>query len=141
MRTFQVGSAVVRVHVEHEATDGRFALIEWEFPPGAPAPPQHVHHDASETFFVIEGELTVPSGDGAITLTAGQSLHVTPGMPHTLANRSDSTARALELFSPGELIGLVEEMGRVFAAAAAGGGKPDPAHVADALARFNSAAA
>lgn len=141
LRTFNVGTATVRVHVEKDATDGRFALIEWGFPPGAPAPPQHVHHDASETFFVIEGELTVPSGDDLITLTAGHSLHVTPGMPHTLSNRSDKTARALELFSPGDLIGLVEEMGRVFAAAAAAGQPPDPATVATALAAFNSEAA
>lgn len=121
--------------MEAAATGGRFALIEWTFPPGAPAPPRHVHHHASETFYVLEGELHVPMADGVVRAPAGTCVHVPPRTVHTLDNPGRDTARALELFCPGSLIGIVEEVGRIFAA----GLPPDREALLAAFARHDSA--
>jgi mannose-6-phosphate isomerase-like protein (cupin superfamily) len=104
------------VKVENGAPDAAFSLIEWTIPPGAPAPPRHVHRRGSETFYILEGELEFPLDDTIVRGTPGACLHVPPGTAHTLSNRGDRPARALELFVPGELMGLVEEVGKVFAA-------------------------
>lgn len=45
----------------------------------------------------------------------GTCLHIPPGTAHTLANPGTLPARALELFVPGSLMGLVEGVGRIFA--------------------------
>ncbi|WP_052434836.1 cupin domain-containing protein [Streptacidiphilus melanogenes] len=136
-RRFTVGPSSVLVKVSAAETGGRFALIEWTIPPGAPAPPRHIHRNASETFFVLDGSLSFPLDEGTVTACAGDCLHVPPGTAHTLANAGDRPVRALELFAPGALMGLVEEVGQVFAA----GPRPDRAALLAAFARHDSALA
>lgn len=114
-RRFSVGPSEVLVRVESETTGGQFALIEWTIPPGAPAPPQHVHHDGSETFYVLVGELEFALAGGPVRAPAGSCLHVPAGAVHTLSNPGSTPARALELFLPGRLAGLIEAVGGVFA--------------------------
>lgn len=115
-RAFTVASSHVLVKVENGAPDAAFSLIEWTIPPGAPAPPLHVHRRGSETFYVLEGELQFPLDDTTVHAGPGACLHVPPGTTHTLSNAGEQTARALEFFVPGDLMGLVEEVGQVFAA-------------------------
>ncbi len=134
-QSFSVGPSTVSVKVERLATGDGFALIEWTIPPGAPAPPQHVHHRGSETFFVLEGELEFPLADRVVRAVAGTCLHVPPGTVHTLANPRNVPARALELFCPGTLMGLIEDVGRVFAS----GLPPDRDQLLAAFARYDSA--
>jgi mannose-6-phosphate isomerase-like protein (cupin superfamily) len=136
-RPFTVGPSRVEVKVEGTETDGRFSMIQWEFPPGAPAPPQHIHHDASETFYVIEGELEFPLGDRVVQVGPGCSLHIPAGTAHTISNPGAVLARALEIFCPGSLMGLVEEMGRIFS----DGFPPDQKRVQAAFQKFNSSLA
>ena len=136
-RPFTVGPSRVEVKVEGAETDGRFSIIQWEFPPGAPAPPQHIHHDASETFYVLEGELEFPLGERIVKAGPGAALHIPAGTAHTISNPGTVVARALEIFCPGSLMGLVEEMGHIFA----DGFPPDQARVQAAFARFNSSLA
>jgi mannose-6-phosphate isomerase-like protein (cupin superfamily) len=46
------------------------------------ATPLHVHHDTDETFYVIEGELTVVLGDERIEARAGDFVLGPRGVPH-----------------------------------------------------------
>ncbi len=114
-RRFAVGTSHVRVKVENGEPGGAFSLIEWTIPPGAPAPPRHVHREGSETFFILEGTLQFPLADRTVSAAAGACLHIPPGTAHTLANEGEVAARALELFVPGSLLGLVEAVGQLFA--------------------------
>jgi quercetin dioxygenase-like cupin family protein len=48
-----------------EETQGQFALIEALARKGN-VPPRHIHHREDETFYVLEGEITVSVGDRTI---------------------------------------------------------------------------
>lgn len=133
-RSFQVGTSTVRVRVDNGDPAGAFSLIEWTVPPGAPAPPRHVHSEGSETFYILEGTLSFPLADRILSASAGDCLHIPPGTPHTLANDADLPARALELFVPGSLMGLIEEVGAVFAV----GKPPEPGALEAVFARHAS---
>ncbi|HVC21871.1 MAG TPA: cupin domain-containing protein [Candidatus Dormibacteraeota bacterium] len=133
-RTFTVGTSRVVVKVQDGEPAAAFSLIEWSIPPGAPAPPRHIHHEGSETFFVLEGELTFPLAESRVVVVAGGCLHLPPGTPHTLANEGAVMARALEMFVPGSLMGLVEDVGALFAS----GMPPDRARLLEVFTRHAS---
>jgi quercetin dioxygenase-like cupin family protein len=104
---------VVRPKLTGEQTGGRFALWEGVLPHGA-APPLH-SHPQDETFYVLEGEVTIwlvepelldqpgspPSwiGSRGRRCTAGAVAYAPGGTAHTFRVSSD-TARMLFLSTP-----------------------------------------
>jgi quercetin dioxygenase-like cupin family protein len=54
------------------------------------ATPLHVHRDYDETFYVIEGELTVFVGDGRLEARAGDFVVGPRGVPHAWIVTSES---------------------------------------------------
>jgi uncharacterized RmlC-like cupin family protein len=59
----------------------------------------HVHHHDDETFYVVDGEVTVFAGDQRIELRAGDYAFVPQGTSHAYLVRSER-ARMLITFSP-----------------------------------------
>ena len=53
-------------------TNGKSTLCEMELPPNAKGVPPHFHNSYTETFTVLEGELTVKIGKETITLKKGK---------------------------------------------------------------------
>jgi quercetin dioxygenase-like cupin family protein len=102
------------VRVPGEATQGRFALIEFLFPHRT-SPPLHTHPQ-DESYIVLEGRLTVQAGDQRFELEAGGSAVVPMGVPHTFRVASE-TARVLVLSTPAGLERFVRD-GSVPASAA-----------------------
>ncbi len=81
-----------------EDTGGAFALMEGSAPRG-PAAPLHVQPNEDETFYVLEGDLTVHIDGEEITASVGSTVFIPRGTPH--AFRVDSeTARLLVLNTP-----------------------------------------
>ncbi|GAA5176415.1 hypothetical protein GCM10023321_84740 [Pseudonocardia eucalypti] len=74
-------------------------------------PPLHVHAEQDDTFYVLEGVLTVQSGDEIIDLEPGDFLTVPPGVPHTFDNvRADQpTVRAINIMTPGGYAEAIDE--------------------------------
>src|SRR5439155_20502578 len=64
-----------------EASDGRFALIEFLFPRHA-SPPLHTHPQ-DESYIVQEGLLTVQAGEQRFELAPGAAALVPMGVAHT----------------------------------------------------------
>lgn len=87
-----------------EASEGRFALIEFLFPRHA-SPPLHTHPQ-DESYIVVEGRLTVQAGDERFELEAGAAAVIPMGVAHTFRVESD-TARVLVLSTPAGLERMV----------------------------------
>jgi quercetin dioxygenase-like cupin family protein len=104
-RLWFVGT-LATIRVPGEATDGRFALIEFLFPHGA-SPPLHTH-DVDESYIVLEGQLTVQAGEERFELGAGGTGVVPLGVPHTFRVDSDG-ARVLVLSTPAGLERMVRD--------------------------------
>ena len=93
------------IKLSAEASDGRFALIEFLFPHGA-SPPLHTHPQ-DESYVVLEGRLTVQAGeDERFELGPGAIGVVPMRVPHTFRVDSE-TARVLVLSTPAGLERLV----------------------------------
>jgi mannose-6-phosphate isomerase-like protein (cupin superfamily) len=69
---------------------------------GEPGTDPHVHHDHTDAFFVLEGELTFTVGPDAeqLRLGPGGLLSVPPDVAHGYANVSGAEASWLNLHAP-----------------------------------------
>lgn len=72
-----------------------FTFSNMLLPPGAEGP-EHVHHDAEEAFFVLEGEVEVGihRGTQVVKRTLGyrDMIVIPPGVPRSLKNNGDNDA-------------------------------------------------
>jgi quercetin dioxygenase-like cupin family protein len=94
------------IRVPGEAVGDRFALIEFLFPEYA-SPPLHTHPQ-DESYVVLDGRLTIKSGNDRFQLDAGGSAVVPIGVPHTFRVDSE-TARVLVLSTPAGLERMVRD--------------------------------
>ena len=94
------------IKVPGEASDGRFALIEFLFPQHA-SPPLHTHPQ-DESYIVLEGRLTVQAGAERFELEGGATAVVPMRVAHTFRVDSD-TARVLVLSTSAGLERFVRE--------------------------------
>ena len=94
------------IKVAGEATDGRFALIEFLSPRHA-SPPLHTHPQ-DESYVVLEGRLSIRAGDERFELEPGGTAVVPMGVPHTFRVDSE-TARVLVLSTPAGLERMVRD--------------------------------
>jgi quercetin dioxygenase-like cupin family protein len=111
---------LARMKLEGEQTGGRFALWEGVLPHGA-APPLH-SHPQDETFYVLEGDVTVwlvepeLAGEESWVTTRGRrcgpgAVAFAPaGAPHTFRVESD-TARMLFISTPAGIEDYVRALG------------------------------
>ncbi|MBC5825015.1 MAG: cupin domain-containing protein [Candidatus Eremiobacteraeota bacterium] len=97
--------AIVRVDGKH--TGGRFALIEGLLPQEA-APELHAHGQ-DETFYVLEGEITVWIGEQKRRCGPGCVAFAPAGTPHTFFVRSE-TARMLTLSTPAGIEDFIRDL-------------------------------
>ena len=70
--------------------------------PGEEVAGPHVHHEHSDAFYVLDGELTFVIGreQESITVPAGGFVAVPPGVAHSLRNAGDRPARWLTIHAP-----------------------------------------
>jgi mannose-6-phosphate isomerase-like protein (cupin superfamily) len=114
---YPMGASSATVKATAEATDGRFFVSENELAPGFPGPPPHVHDELVDSFYVLEGTLTIVVGHDTMQLEAGGFACVRPGTRHTFSNQSEGIVRFLNINAPGGF----EQYMRDLAAAAASG--------------------
>jgi quercetin dioxygenase-like cupin family protein len=99
----------VTVKASGRETGGSFSQIELNDPRGT-ATPWHVHRAGAETFYVLEGELTVLVGDERIDLSAGEFAFAPAGVAHACIVQSEQ-ARTLVTISPPGLEDVFVELG------------------------------
>lgn len=88
----------VLVKAGADQTEGRLGQVEVIDPIGS-ATPLHLHHNEDETFYVLEGEVSVFVDGERIDLGPGDYACVPRGVPHAYVVRS-AVARQLVTFSP-----------------------------------------
>ncbi len=82
-----------------QTTGGAFGLIEVRLAVGF-SPPLHIHHQEDESFWILEGELTVVCDDQTYQAGPGSFIYLPRDLPHTF--RVDKgPAHLLELVQPG----------------------------------------
>jgi mannose-6-phosphate isomerase-like protein (cupin superfamily) len=92
-------------------TGGAFGLVESLIAPGF-SPPLHVHHREDESFWVLEGELSMRCGDRTFRASAGSFVFLPRDVPHTFVVEGDTPARMLTLLTPGGGEGVFIDGGR-----------------------------
>jgi quercetin dioxygenase-like cupin family protein len=90
-----------------EETRGQFALIEATARKGN-VPPRHIHRREEETFYVLEGEMTVTVGDRTFKATPGTLVSLPRDVAHSFAIESEQL-RTLILLTPAGLEGFFKE--------------------------------
>ncbi len=94
-------------------TDGRYTMFEAIVPPGG-GPPHHLHRREDETFYVLEGELTLQIGDETLIACPGTFVNLPIGNPHSFRNETGKTARILISLIPSGLEDYFWEIGQRF---------------------------
>jgi mannose-6-phosphate isomerase-like protein (cupin superfamily) len=95
-------------------TAGRFDFIVGLFAP-LTGPPLHLHRQQDDTFYVLDGVLTVQVDEEVFDIGPGDFLSIPPGVPHTFDNlhHGDDPVQAINLMTPGGHFDMFEEMARV----------------------------
>jgi uncharacterized cupin superfamily protein len=78
-------------------------------------PPLHYHEEQDDTFYVLEGLLTIQAGEEILDLGPGDFLSVPPGTAHTFDNlhNGEELVRTINVMTPGGLFPAIEDMARV----------------------------
>ena len=92
-------------------TNGAYGLVESLIAAGA-SPPMHIHHREDESFYVLDGALTVSCGGEIYDATTGSYIFLPRGVPHTFRVVSETPARLLTLITPGGGEGVFAAGGR-----------------------------
>lgn len=84
-----------------------FSLVEAEAACGN-MPPLHLHRDEDETFYVLDGRLTLFTPAGAVEIGPGEAVMGPRGVPHTYRVESAHGARWLASTNGGGFAAFVE---------------------------------
>ncbi|MEP6797170.1 MAG: cupin domain-containing protein [Lapillicoccus sp.] len=90
----------VRYLATGATTGGLFGLYRWEFAGPRSGPDAHFHRTVAESFFVLEGAVTIFDGVAWRVCRPGDFAHVPPGGLHGFRNESGPAAMLLH-FAPG----------------------------------------
>jgi quercetin dioxygenase-like cupin family protein len=95
--TDQPGRSLLLLHTSPSLT------VTWtRHDPGQEGTDLHVHHEHTDAFYVLDGELTVPLGPDGMptTLAAGTFASIPPDVAHAFVNASDAPVSFLNLHAP-----------------------------------------
>jgi quercetin dioxygenase-like cupin family protein len=87
--------------LESKDTNGQSSLLEYTAPPQFKGPAPHYHKQATEAFYILEGELHFAVAGKARIAKAGEFVPVAPRTVHAWSNPNDTPCRFLVLFTPG----------------------------------------
>ena len=112
-RSIDLGGFLMSVKATAEDTDGHFALLEATEPPNF-GPPMHIHRDAAEAFYVLEGEYIIFIDEVETRCPAGSFVYIPAGAVHGF--RVGSTeSKKLNLYVPAAMVGYFDELAAAIA--------------------------
>jgi hypothetical protein len=111
-------------------TGGGFSLLEADEPAGF-GPPLHIHRDAAESFYVLEGEYIIFIEGHEYRCPVGSFIFIPAGIAHGF-RVGTVASRKLVLFAPAAMIGYFDEL-----ADGINRGGLDPAALSDIAERYS----
>lgn len=101
-----------RIIISGADTDGSYAVIEMQVPPGG-GPPPHAHPDTQEMFYVLEGTVEFHTTAGKTVVHEGGFVNIPfGGSIHCFRNTSGNFARLLCTVVPAGLEQMFREIGQ-----------------------------
>jgi quercetin dioxygenase-like cupin family protein len=107
-RAIDLGNFAMSLKAAGTETGGAFALLEAAEPPGF-GPPMHVHTDASEAFYVLDGEYRIFIDDDTYACPAGSFAFVPAGIRHGFRVGA-AASRKLNLYTPAAMVGYFDDL-------------------------------
>src|SRR5213080_311103 len=107
-RLLDLGGFEMRVKADGGNTYGVVSVLEASEPPGF-GPPIHVHHDAAEAFYVLEGEYIMYLEDREFVCPAGSFVFIPLGARHGF-RVGDVPSRKLNFYFPAAMIGYFDDL-------------------------------
>jgi quercetin dioxygenase-like cupin family protein len=107
-RAIDLGSFAMSVKATAEETSGRFSLLEATEPPGF-GPPIHVHRDADEAFYVLQGEYIILIDGREEICPAGSFVFIPAGVEHGF-RVGEHPGKKLNLYAPAAMVGYFDEL-------------------------------
>lgn len=126
-RSIDLGNFAMSLKADGYETGGSFSLLEAAEPPDF-GPPLHVHANAAEAFYVLEGEYHVFVDEQAFACPAGSFIYIPSGTRHGFRVGA-VPSRKLNLYTPAAMVGYFDDL-----SAAIQSGEADPGSL-DQIAR------
>src|SRR5260221_381379 len=128
----KIGQLEVHYLLDGARTGAGSGMFELTVAPGARVPPAHSHRDNEEIVYVIEGVLRYAVDGEQRDLGPGEHMRTPRGSVHSFSNPHERTARALVVLTPD----IGAQYFREVAEVASQPGGPDPARMAEGMARY-----
>ena len=107
-RAIEPGPFAMTVKATAEETGGVVSVLEAEEPPDF-GPPMHLHHDADEAFYVLDGEYVMFLEDREIPCPAGSFIFIPRGVRHGFKVGAVAS-RKLNFYFPAAMIGYFDDL-------------------------------
>lgn len=85
---------------------GMFAINQ----PDAGGPPRHIHEDADEAFFIVDGEFEILAGDTVVVATEGEAAFAPKGAVHTFRSTREEGGTILVIVTPAGFEGFFRKV-------------------------------
>ena len=99
-RAYPMGRISALFKADGDETKSAYSISEWWLEPNTQGPGAHQHPD-DDTFYVLEGTMSILVGDRWVDAHKGSFVLIPGGMTHDFENRSDARAGVLNLSAPG----------------------------------------
>ena len=103
-----LGDFEMHVKADAPSTGGVVSVLEAVEPPGF-GPPVHVHDDAAEAFYVLDGEYIMSLDGEEHRCPAGSFVFIPAGVPHGF-RVGDAPSRKLNLYFPAAMTGYFDDL-------------------------------
>jgi mannose-6-phosphate isomerase-like protein (cupin superfamily) len=107
-RAIDLGGFHMSLKANATETDSAFSLLEAEEPANF-GPPLHIHHDAAEAFYVLEGEYIIFLDGREFSCPPGSFIFIPAGIPHGF-RVGKVASRKLNLYAPAAMVGYFDDL-------------------------------
>ena len=122
-RSIDLGNFSMSIKATDADTGSAFTLLEAAEPAGF-GPPMHIHHDAAEAFYVLDGEYLMFIEDREFRCPAGSFVYIPSGLRHGF-RVGGVPSRKLNLYTPAAMVGYFDELSAAITSDAADEGELD----------------